>query len=80
MANLTIKNIPQPLVQRLKRRAVLHHRSLNHEVIACLESSAQAVQVDPDAMLVHVRMLRRIPARFRLTDRTLARLKTSGRP
>ncbi len=80
MANLTIKNIPQPLVQRLKRRAVLHHRSLNHEVIACLESAAQAVQVDPDAFLARVRMLRRTPARFRLTDRTLARLKASGRP
>jgi plasmid stability protein len=80
MANMTIKNIPDPLVRRLKRQAALHRRSLNLEVIACLEASAQAVPVDPDTLLARIRQLRRAPKGFRLTDRALARLKTEGRP
>jgi len=79
MPNLTIKNIPAPVVRRLKARAVLHRRSLNLEVIACLETLVQAAPVDPDTLLARVREIRRAPARTRLTDRALARLKAAGR-
>lgn len=80
MANLTVKNIPDPLVKRLKARASLHRRSLNHEVIACLEGIVRAVPVDPEALLARARAVRRTPTRFRLTDRALTRLKSDGRP
>jgi plasmid stability protein len=80
MATLTIKNIPERLVRRLKTQAALHRRSLNHEVIVCLETATQAAPVDPETLLAHARTLRRTPMRFRVTDRTLAKLKTSGRP
>jgi plasmid stability protein len=79
MATLTIKNVPEPLVRRLKARATLHRRSLNREVIACLEALAQAAPVDPDALLARVREVRRAPAGGRLNDRTLERLKSAGR-
>ncbi|MFQ5656549.1 MAG: plasmid stability protein [Candidatus Methylomirabilales bacterium] len=79
MATLTIKNIPDALVRRLKAQATLHRRSLNHEVIACLETATQAVPVDPEALLARVRALRRAPTRFRVTDRALTKLKTAGR-
>lgn len=36
MATLTIKNIPKPLVKRLKQQAAAHRRSLNFEGIAHL--------------------------------------------
>lgn len=80
MATLTIKNISDRVVKRLKARAVQHHRSLNYEVIVCLEVAAQATPVDPDSFLARVRSLRQRPANLRLTDRTLAQLKTAGRP
>lgn len=80
MANLTIKNVPDPLVRRLKLQAARHRRSLNLEVITCLETIAQAVPVDADALLARARMVRRAPARLRLNDRTLAILKARGRP
>ncbi len=80
MASLTIKNVPELLVRRLKSQAASHRRSLNHEVIACLEAAAQAVPLDPEALLARARALRRTPAHFRLTDRTLAQLKADGRP
>ena len=35
---LTLKNIPDELYERLRRTATLHRRSLNSEVIVCLES------------------------------------------
>jgi plasmid stability protein len=79
MANLTIKNVPKPVLRRLKARAVLHRRSLNLEVIACLESLVQSAPVDADALLARVREIRRRPARARLTDRVLTRLKAAGR-
>lgn len=79
MANLTIKNIPERLVQRLKAQAVRHHRSLNLEVISCLEAVAQTVPLDPDALLARARAIRRAPARMHLNDRTLAALKAQGR-
>ena len=79
MATLTIKNVPDPLVRRLKKQAVLHRRSLNLEVIACLEAVAQAAPVEPDALLARARAARRAPTRIRLTDRALNRLKAYGR-
>src|SRR3989441_12367781 len=77
MATLTVKNVPQPLVRRLKARATLHRRSLNREVIACLEVLAQAAPVDAEALLARAREVRHTPAGGRLTDRVLARLKTA---
>ena len=79
MATLNIKNVPEPLVERLKAQAALHRRSLNHEVIACLEAVVQATPLDSESLLARVRAVRRRPSRFRLTDRSLTRLKTAGR-
>ena len=81
MATLTIKNVPEALVRRLKQQAVAHRRSLNLEVITCLESVAQATPVDVEAMLARVRAVRR-PLRggVKLTDRMINAMKRYGRP
>jgi len=78
MATLTIKNVPATLVKRLKRQADHHHRSLNREVIACLERASVALPIDIDAELARIRALR-VPVRMRLDDVTLRRLKSAGR-
>ena len=80
MATLTIKNIPELLVRRLKTQAARHRRSLNLEVIACLEATARAVPVDAEALLARARAVRRAPAGMRLTEAVLTRLKAAGRP
>ena len=80
MASLTIKNVPQSLLRQLKAQAARHRRSLNHEVIVCLESLTQRVLVDVDSLLAKARQIRRIPQKTRLTDRTLTSLKVAGRP
>ncbi|MCH7615667.1 MAG: hypothetical protein IH978_08025, partial [Nitrospinae bacterium] len=55
MASLTIKNVPQSLLRQLKAQAARHRRSLNHEVIVCLESLTQSVLVDVDSLLAKAR-------------------------
>ena len=80
MATLTIKNIPDPLVKRLKKQAAAHRRSLNFEVISYLEQMTHSVPVDADALLAKARAIRRTPKGMRLTDRVLRELKVVGRP
>ncbi len=80
MATLTIKNIPEPLVKCLKQRAAAHRRSLNFEVISCLEQMTHSVPIDADALLARARAVRCVPKGVRLNDRLLQDLKTAGRP
>jgi len=79
MATLTIKNIPEPLVKRLKQHAAAHRRSLNFEVITYLEQMTHSVPVDAEALLARARAVRRVPKGVKLTDRLLHELKVAGR-
>lgn len=48
MATLTLRNVPDDLVARLKARAKRHRRSLNNETIAALElADASASEATP---------------------------------
>ena len=58
MASITIKNIPEDLHLRLKQRAEEHRRSLNAEVIACLEAIMAERTDDPEAWIREARVLR----------------------
>ena len=58
MPALTIKNIPYDLYQDLKYAAEQHHRSINSEVIVCLERSLQTVRINPEDRLKDIRLLR----------------------
>lgn len=80
MPTLTIKNISVPLVKRLKLQATRHRRSLNLEVITCLETVTQSMPVDVDRLLADVRHLRPSLRHTRLTNRLIDRFKTHGRP
>ena len=79
MATLTIKNIPEPLVRRLKQQAAAQHRSLNFQVISYLEQMTQSVPVDADTLLARARAIRQTPKGMKLTDRLLKELKVVGR-
>ena len=45
MASLTIKNIPDNLYEHLKQAASIHHRSINSELIVCLEKALLPTKV-----------------------------------
>lgn len=46
MPNLTVKNIPDELYVRLKEVARTHHRSMNSEIIYCVERTLGTHRVD----------------------------------
>lgn len=58
MPAFTVKNIPDDLYARLKQSAETHHRSVNGEVIACLESVLMPRRLSPDQQLAVARDLR----------------------
>lgn len=56
--NLSIKNAPDDVVQRLRERAARHHRSLQGELVAILEEALRPARpLTPDEVLSKVRQL-----------------------
>jgi len=56
--NLSIKNAPDAMVDRLRARAERHHRSLRGELIAIIEAAVQdEPATSPVAVLGEVRRL-----------------------
>ncbi len=56
--NLSIKNAPDHVVQRLRRRAERHRRSLQGELLAIIEAAAQEEPpATPADVLAEVRRL-----------------------
>lgn len=55
---ITLKNVPDAVYEQLKVAAEVHHRSLNSEVIACLETILLPVKKAPLERLARVRFLR----------------------
>ena len=79
MATITLKNIPEQLHKKIKQRAVQHHRSLNREIISCLERALGSSPVDTEALITRARDLRS-KLSTRLTNRDITLLKNQGRP
>jgi len=80
MPNISLKNLPKDIHRRLKERAKRNHRSLNSELIACLQEAVMPKRIDPGEAAEAIRALR---ARFRgppLQDDDVARLKAERRP
>jgi plasmid stability protein len=58
MASITLKNIPEKLYTQLKAQAKMHHRSINGEVIHCLENAVLPRRISPEEMRQRMRRLR----------------------
>ena len=68
MPTLTVKNIPDELYERLKLSAAEHRRSLNSEILVCLERALFSERVDPQAVLARADALRRRAALAPVTE------------
>lgn len=80
MPTITVKNIPADIYEKLKRAAAISHRSINSEIIACIERAVSSREIDPEVVLAEARRLRAKTATHPITDRQLAQAKTAGRP
>lgn len=86
MPTLTIKNLPDDLYRQLKTRAAANRRSLNSEILTCLEQALTLQHVGAEeaharlarADAVRVRLER--PGLHRLTETGIRSAKSSGRP
>ena len=79
MASFTLKNIPDRLFENLRAAAELHHRSINGEILACLERSFGA-SLEPAELLARTRELRSRVRGRPLTLEELQAAKVEGRP
>ena len=79
MATLTIKNIPDAVYEQLKQRAARHRRSVNSEIIVCLEKVLGSRAVDPATFLTSLRALREHISSVFVTEADLRTAKEEGR-
>jgi plasmid stability protein len=79
MPTITVKNIPPDLYERLKELAEANHRSMNSEIIACIEQSVSSRRLDPDTLLANARKLREKTSHYTISDEEFNQAKTAGR-
>lgn len=80
MPALTIKNIPDEVFQRLKRNAELHRRSINSEVIVCLESVLLPKRITPNEHITRAELHRSSIQASIITPEDIDRAIDEGRP
>lgn len=79
MPSLTVKNIPDDLYDRIRRRAAANRRSINSEVIVCLERAVGLRRFDLEATLADARRIRERSAAYRIDDAAFDEAKRRGR-
>ena len=79
MPTLTIKNLPPELYERLKNSAERNRRSLNREIIVCLEKALLERPREPEDILKKVAALRGQLHVQPLTEEFLHQARNEGR-
>lgn len=79
MPNITVKNIPDSIYNKLKQQAQAHHRSMNSEIIACLEHTVEPERISDDEILRQARMMRK-KVRGRVSAEDIQAAIDQGRP
>jgi plasmid stability protein len=79
MATVTVKNIPDELYDRLKSVAEINRRSINSEIIMCIENAVTSCRINPGEVLENARQLRRLTAGHLINDEEFNQAKAEGR-
>jgi plasmid stability protein len=79
MATITVKNIPDALYEQLKQTAQLHHRSINSEIIVCIEQMIGGQPIDLEMTLARAQVLREKTSAYPISDEAFTEVKTAGR-
>ncbi len=79
MANVTVKNIPDDLYEQLKQAAEAHHRSVNSELIHCLEQTFSPIRVSATELADRARALRSRVGAERLDTGEINAARDQGR-
>ena len=79
MPTITVKNIPPELYEQLKQSAEANHRSINSEIIICIERAVRSRRLTPAQILTRARALRQKTNDYPITDNDFNQAKYSGR-
>ena len=79
MHTLTLKNIPSDLYQQLKQVAKTHRRSLNSEILYCVERALNPNKIDLSEHITIARALRAKTATHAITNDEINAAKNEGR-
>jgi antitoxin FitA len=79
MPTITVKNIPPALYEHVKKAAKLNHRSINSEIIVCLENAYYPNAIDVKSVLERARKIRELTAKYWVTDEEINEMKAEGR-
>lgn len=79
MPALTVKNIPDDLYDHLKVSAQTHHRSINSELIHCLEISLLPRKARPQELVAVAQALRQDVRATQISVEDIDAAKNEGR-
>ncbi|GMR16565.1 MAG: hypothetical protein BMS9Abin31_0912 [Gammaproteobacteria bacterium] len=79
MPAITLKNIPDSLYALLKTAAKTHHRSMNSEVLYCVERTLGTHKINVPEHIKIAQDLRAKTSQYLLTDQELNDAKNEGR-
>ena len=83
MPTLTLKGLPDNVYRALKERAAANRRSLNSEVLTCLEQAVGSAPLSPEERIARIGAWRaHLEARGLppLTEDVITAAKNEGRP
>jgi plasmid stability protein len=55
--NLSVKNVPDEIMEKLRKRAKTHHRSVQGELMAILEEATSPAKISVEQAELHLRSL-----------------------
>lgn len=79
-STITLKGIPDDVYQSLKASAQAHHRSLNSEILSCLERVLLPTRVSAGERLARARQLRVALTQEKFNADDIAEAIGQGRP
>ncbi|MBC5765501.1 Arc family DNA-binding protein [Ramlibacter sp. GTP1] len=77
--NLTIKNIPDVVYERLRESAEMNRRSMNSEVIVCLEAALMPARLTVAERIARARALRSELPKGKFKAKDIDAFKREGR-
>lgn len=80
MASVTVKNIPEDLYEKIRLSAALHRRSINSELIHCIESILTPEKIDAPERIKRARWLRSSINKAAIDPREIASAISGNRP
>jgi plasmid stability protein len=78
VATITLKNVPRPVHIEIKKRAERNHRSINKEIITCLETILGLRADEVDELFSKIEKVQR-GLKFVLSDQEIQAFKIEGR-